>query len=100
MDAIFLILGLMAFAISILFAYKKRHNTSKLIASVTLGILFATFIMVLPTEWVKQGKVVENPTMYSILSSLLYSFKALGGRQDIAQLETIALSGIFKTVYI
>ena len=100
MDVVFLILGLIAFAISILFAYKKRHNTSKLIASVTLGILFATFIMVLPTEWVKEGKIVENPTLYSILSSLLYSFKALGGRQDIAQLETIALSGILKTVYI
>ena len=36
----------------------------------------------------------------SILSSLLYSFKALGGRQDIAQLETIALSGILKAIYI
>ena len=100
MDVIFLVLGLIAFAISILLAYKKRHNTSKLIASVTLGILIATFIMVLPTEWVKEGKIVENPTLYSILSSLLYSFKALGGRQDIAQLETIALSGILKAIYI
>lgn len=100
MDVIFLISGLVAFAISLFFAYKKRHDTSKLIASITLGILFATFIMVLPTEWVKEGKIVENTTLYSILSSLLYSFKTLGGRQDIAQLETIALSGILKTVYI
>lgn len=100
MEIIFFISGLITFALSILLAIKNRHNTSKLIASVTLGILIATFIMVLPTEWIKEGKVVENPTLYSILSSLLYSFKALGGRQDIAQFETIALNGILKSVYI
>ena len=99
-QVIFLVLGLIAFAISILFAYKNRHNTSELIASITLGILFATFFMVLPTEWISGGKVIENPTLYSVLTSLLYSFKALGGRQDIAQIETIALSGILKTIYI
>lgn len=100
MEVIFLFSGIVAFAISLFFAYKNRYNSSKTIASITLGVLFATFIFLLPTEWIKDGKIVENPTLYSILSSLLYSFKALGGRQDIAQLETIALSGTLKTVYI
>jgi len=56
--------------------------------------------MVLPTEWIKEGKVMESPTLYSVLSSLLYSFKALGGRQDIAQLETVQITGLLKTLYI
>lgn len=100
MDVVCFILGLITFAISIFFAYKKRHNTSKLIASITLGILITTFIMILPTVWVDESKNLENPILYTILSSLLYSFKAIGGRQDITQLETIALSGVLKTFYI
>ncbi len=100
MEILFLVLGLSALAISIFFAFKSKHNASKCIASITLGILFATFFMIIPTEWVKEGKSVENPALYSVLSSLLYSFKALGGRQDIAQLETVALSGALKTIYI
>lgn len=95
-----LILGVVVLAISVIFAIKNRFNTTKCIASITLGVLFATFLFVLPTQWIKEGQVVENPTLYSILSSLLYSFKAINGRQDIAQLETIALSGIFKAIYI
>lgn len=100
MGVVFLVLGVVILAISAVFAYKRRYDTKKCIAAFTLGILFATFFMIMPTEWVKEGKVVENPTLYSILASLLYSFKALTGRQDIAQLETVALSGTLKTVYI
>lgn len=93
-------LGFAALAISVFFAYKNRHSTSKWMACVTLGILFATFFMVLPTEWVKEGKTVEDPELYSALSALLYSFKATTGRQDLAQLESIALNGALKTAYI
>ncbi len=100
MAIIFLISALIVFAVSIFFAYKNRHDTTKLIASVTLGILFTTFLMVLPTNWIKENTAVDQPVLYSILSSLLYSFKTLGGRSDISQLETIALSGILKTIYI
>ncbi|MBQ4559383.1 MAG: hypothetical protein IJA54_03540 [Tyzzerella sp.] len=82
------------------FGIKNRNDMSKWISCVLLGIFFSAFFMVLPTEWVKEGKIVENAGLYSILSSLLYSFKVLGGRQDIAQLETIALDGVFKTIYI
>ncbi len=100
MTFIFLISALIVFAFSIFFAYKNGHNTTKLIASITLGILFATFFMVLPTNWIKENTAADQPVLYSILSSLLYSFKTLGGSSDISQLETIALSGILKTIYI
>lgn len=100
MEILFFILGLVALAISAFFACKNKHDTSQCIASITLGVFFATFFMVLPTEWVKEGKEVFCEPLYTILSSLLYSLKALGGRQDIAQLETMELPTALKTVYI
>ena len=100
MEILFLVLGLVAIGIAAFFAYKNRHDTKKCIASITLGVFFATFFMVLPTQWVKEGKEVFCEPLYAILSSLLYSLKALGGRQDIAQLETMALPPILLAVYI
>ncbi|MBR2860359.1 MAG: hypothetical protein IKB86_00745 [Clostridia bacterium] len=100
MGILFFALGIAVLGISVYFAFKKRYNMAKCIASITLGIFFATFFMILGTEWVKAGKTVENPTLYSVVSSVLYSFKALGGRQDISQLETVGLEGFLKTLYV
>ncbi len=100
MEILFLILGLAAIGIAAFFAYKNRYDAKKCIAAITLGVFFATFFMVLPTQWVKEGKEVFCEPLYAALSSLLYSLKALGGRQDIAQLETMTLSPILKAVYI
>ena len=93
-------IALIILALAIIYAVKNKNNMSKWISCVLLGVFFATFFLVLPTVWIKEGKMVESPVFYNILSSLLYSFKALGGRQDISQVETIALSGILKTVYV
>ncbi|MBQ4333373.1 MAG: hypothetical protein IJC33_06325 [Clostridia bacterium] len=94
------LIALIIMTLAIVWAVKKRTNTSKWISCVLIGILCATFFMVLPTEWVKEGKEVLSKPLYTVLSALLYSFKALGGRQDIAQLESVALDGVLKTVYI
>lgn len=93
-------IALIILTLAIIYAVKNKNNMSKWISCVLLGVFFATFFLVLPTVWIKEGKMVESPVFYNILSSLLYSFKALGGRQDISQVETIALSGILKTVYV
>ena len=93
-------MGLAVIGVSTYYACKKRHNTQKCIAAITLGVFFATFFMVLPTQWVKEGKEVFCQPLYAVLSSLLYSLKALGGRQDIAQLETMVLPTVLKAVYI
>lgn len=93
-------ISLIILTIAIIFAIKNRNNISKWISCVLLGIFFSTFFMVLPTSWIKEGKEVVSEPLYAALSALLYSFKTLGGRQDIAQLETIALSGVLKTIYI
>lgn len=93
-------IALIIFIIAVYYAIKNRKEMSKWISCILVGVFFATLFMVLPTVWIKDGKTVESPALYSALSSLLYSFKALGGRQDIAQLETIALNGIIKSIYI
>lgn len=100
MEILFLVLGLVAIGIATFFAYKNKHDATKCIAAITLGVFFATFFMVLPTQWVKEGKEVFCQPLYAILSSLLYSLKALTGRQDIAQLETMALPLVLKAIYI
>ena len=80
-------------------AVKNRNNASKWIFCISIGVFFSTFFMVLPTQWVKEGKTVYCQPLYTIVSSLLYSLKALGGRQDIAQLESVPLTGLLKAVY-
>lgn len=93
-------IALIILGIAVVFAIKNRNNMSGWISCILLGVFFATFFMVLPTEWIKSGKQVASEPLYTILSALLYSFKALGGRQDIAQLETVALAPAIKFVYI
>lgn len=100
MNTICCIIGLVIIIISVFLATKNRYNTKKCTTFLTLGVLFSTFFMILPTQWIKDGKEVTLPNLYSIVSSLFYSFKALGGKQDLAQLESIVLSGYLKYAYI
>ncbi len=92
--------ALVILIIAAISAIKNRNNVSVCTSCILLGVFFSTFFMVLPTEWIKEGKEIVIKPLYIVLSSLLYSFKTLGGRQDIAQIETIALAGVVKTVYI
>lgn len=92
--------GLAIWALAIFFAWKNRKDTSKWIFCIMIGIFFSTFFIILPTEWIKEGKAVSYPTLYTLLSSLFYSFKTLGGRQEITQLETMPLTGLAKSIYI
>lgn len=75
-------------------AIAHRHNTSRCISDIMLGILGCTFFMILPTDWGNED------WLHRSLSALLYSFKALGGRQDIKQLYTIVLPENWKAAYI
>lgn len=100
MVAVSLGLALLILALAIALAIKNRIHPSKWISCILVGILFSTFFMVLPTQWVSDGEAVLCKPLYNAVSALLYSLKALGGRQDITQLETIALTGFPKTLYI
>ena len=93
-------LGLAAEALAVFIAYKKRHDAGKCIAAITLGIIFATFFWVLPTQWIAEGEVYSHRSFYVLLSSLFYGMKSVGGGQDMTQLETMALPAVLKSVYI
>ncbi len=95
-----IILALTVLAVAVIFAIKNRNDMSKWISCVLLGIFFSTFFMVLPTEWVETGEEVLCKPLYAVISSLFYSFKTLGGRQDLVQLETIGLNKFLKFIYI
>ena len=99
-EMICFVLALIILGVSGAAAYKRRYNTTKCIAAITTGVFFSTFFMVLPTQWVGAGKEVFCEPLYAAVSSLFYSLKALGGRQSLDQLETMALPGALKAVYI
>lgn len=99
MDYICLIIGIIIIAAAVFCAYRKRHDTKLCISTITFGVLLSVFFMVLPTEWSKSDKALISP-IYNLISALLYSFKVLGGRQDISQLDTIGFTGIVRYIYI
>ena len=79
MGILFFILGIVSLGLGTTFAIKNRHNTPACISAITLGILFSTFFMIIPTEWIKEGKEVFCAPLHIALSALLYSLKALSG---------------------
>lgn len=98
MTYILVTIGLMILVISAVLAIKNRYNTSKSISSFTVGVFIATFFMILPTEWTDGGQ--DLPIAYAFASSIAYSFDVLKAGQDFAQIETIGLTGILRTLYI
>lgn len=100
MGCICFAIGLAILALAGFFAWKNRNDTSNWIFCIMIGIFFSAFFIILPTEWIKEGKAMSAPTLYTLLSSLFYSFKTLGGRQEISQLETMPLTGLVKMFYI
>lgn len=99
MSYVCLIIGTVIIFASLFFAVKKRHNTKAWISVVTFGVLLSVFFMVLPTEWSKSEDALIKP-LYNIISALLYSFKVIGGRQDISQLDKIGFTGIIRYIYV
>ncbi len=94
-------IGLSVIAISLGFAIKNRHNAQKWIANITVGIFFSTLFMTFPTYFcVESTTKCINHWLYSIASSIFYSFKALTGKADLAQLDKIIFDGWVKSFYI
>lgn len=93
-------IAVIVLAVFSVLAYQKRKYVSEAISVILAGVFLSTFFMVLPTSWVGEGEEVFSKPFYVILSSLLYSLDALGGGQDVGQLESIDLTGIFKALYI
>lgn len=99
MTAIFLYVALVILAIAAILAVRKRKEAGKWISCLTTGTVFAVFLMVLPTQWIEDGQTFWSPLLYKLISSASYSIKSLGGGQDLKQLETIALTGWERALY-
>ncbi len=94
------LLGFLTVLIVTVRAVLNRHDTKKCSATILLGILIATFWLILPViKPLTQSDLITS-VVYRMLSAVLYSFKVLGGRQDIAVISGIALSGVLKYIYI
>ncbi len=99
MEYFYFIAGIIIVVISMFCAYKKRYNTKKWISIITFGVLLSVFFMVLPTKWTKENQTVLMEPLYNEISALLYSFKVIGGRQDINQLNSIGFTGVLRYIY-
>ena len=93
-------IGLIILISFLVLAVKNRYSTSKCISCITTGVVLSTFFMIFPTQWIKDGAELSFPFAYKLISSIAYSFATLGGGQNYAQTEAIALEGVLKTVYI
>ncbi len=94
------IIGMLCLGIAITFAVISRHNIKKWTGIALFGILTATFCFALPTfsgHW-SDNAFIDG--LYKALSSLLYSLKAVAGRQDLSQIEGITFTGGIKYVYV
>lgn len=99
MDQMLFGIGLVIIVIALATAFRHRYNTTQCIGDIMAGIFFSTFFMILPTAWISEGETVSHSWGYRILSSLFYSFKALGGGPDIVQLESVKLTGAARDLY-
>ncbi len=96
MSYLCLLLALGILALAVTYAVRHRNNTTLWISGITFGIFCASFFLVLPTDW---GDTTL-PFSGRVVSSLLYSFKVIGGRQSIEQLESILLADWVRPLYI
>ena len=94
------IAGLVILGVAIFFAFKNRYSASKWIGCLLVGIFLYSFVTVLPTVWVKDGKVVSYPTLFSVASSLFYGLKSISGGQDLYQPESASLPAALKFIYV
>lgn len=99
MDYIFVFIGFAVLLLGGWFAYRNRYSTSKCISCITVGIFFSTFFFLLPTSWVQEGDTVLFRPFYEILSSLFYSFRVLGGGQNLTQIQSVPLPTVLRWIY-
>ncbi len=98
-----LAIGAAVFLAAIALAVSARHNTSKSISFILVGIFFSTFALSLPAVKL-DSTILEQSSfdaVYRAIKAMLYSFKSLGGRQEINELYSIIgeLGGVSKYIY-
>lgn len=97
-EIISFIIGVIILLITGFMAYSSRHRIKGCISLIMTGILFASFVMILPVFFIGVKNVSDG--LYAILQSLIYALKTLGGGQDYEFLADIQLSGLLRSAYL
>ncbi len=98
-DFVCFLIGVILFAAAIIAGVLFRYDTKKCASIISVGILFSTFALVLPTFNIGLGLGSVTDVAYRILSSMIYSFKSLSGGQTLSQINSIELTGVARYVY-
>ncbi len=93
-------LGVLTALIAAVRVYFTRYDAKKCSATILLGVLAATFWLILPVIELSGGESSVADGLYRVLVAFFYSFKSLGGGQDVALTNGIVLSGALKYAYI
>ncbi len=97
-EIISFIIGIIILIITAVMAYNSRHRIKGCISLIMTGILFASFVMILPVFFNEVKCISEG--LYATLQSLIYALKTLGGGQDYEFLADIHLTGLLRSAYL
>ena len=89
-------LALIALAVFVFFAVRTRRTSSNRFSLLLVGIFVSSFLMFLPVYWEASQQVLESiphpqgawyPKLRTLVYSLVYGLKAVGGGQEMSLLE-------------
>ncbi len=97
-EIISFVIGITILTITGFMAYNNRHRIKGCISLIMTGILFSTFIMILPAFFIGVTNVAQG--VYAVLESVIFALKTLGGGQDHEYLADIQLTGALRSAYL
>ena len=89
-------LALIALVVFVFFAVRTRRTSSNRFSLLLVGIFVSSFLMFLPVYWEASQQVLESiphpqgawyPKLRTLVYSLVYGLKAVGGGQEMSLLE-------------
>ena len=89
-------LALIALAVFVFFAVRTHRTSSNRFSLLLVGIFVSSFLMFLPVYWEASQQVLESiphpqgawyPKLRTLVYSLVYGLKAVGGGQEMSLLE-------------
>ena len=98
LEIICFIIGIIILLIAGFMAFNNRHRIKGCISLIMTGILFASFVMVLPIFFADVTCISDG--LYALLESLIFALKTLGGGQDYELLVNIQLTGVLRSAYL
>ncbi len=95
-----LVMGIIIFALCLGLGIAFRSNSKKCTSTLFVGVLFATFFLVLPVTETSFQSDAFTMAVQKLLSALIYSLDALSGGQDISIITPETFSGVLGYIYL